>query len=233
MPINFPSSPVLNDTYSEGLRTWKFNGTAWNLDTSLLPVGPTGPTGPSGVNSTPSFTMVTITGTTTNNDDVATKDYVDSQVSTATLTDTDGLSEGAVNLYFTDARARDAMSTGLVTFIKTNDTTQELSGATGTVTHDMDSGAIFLHTSPAANFTANFTNVDATNNRAAVATLVITQGATPYVPNAVEIGGTAATVTWLNNTAPTGNANKTDVVSFSFFRIAGAWTVLGQSAVYG
>jgi hypothetical protein len=154
-------------------------------------------------------------------------------VSGATLTDTDGLSEGSVNLYFTDERARDAMDTGLVTLIKTQDVLQTKTAATGTVAHDMDSGAIFYHTSPSANFTANFTNVDATNNRAAVATLVITQGATPYVPTAVEIDGTAATVTWLNNTAATGNANKTDVVSFSFFRVAGAWTVLGQSAVYG
>ena len=52
MAINFPTSPVLNETYTEGQRTWKFNGTAWDLDTSLLPVGPTGPTGPGGTGPT-------------------------------------------------------------------------------------------------------------------------------------------------------------------------------------
>jgi len=31
MPINFPSSPNTNDTYTLGTRTWKFNGDAWEL----------------------------------------------------------------------------------------------------------------------------------------------------------------------------------------------------------
>lgn len=29
MPINFPDSPVLNDTYTYGNRVWKWNGTYW------------------------------------------------------------------------------------------------------------------------------------------------------------------------------------------------------------
>ncbi len=29
MPINFPSSPTLNQTYTEGLRVRKYNGVAW------------------------------------------------------------------------------------------------------------------------------------------------------------------------------------------------------------
>jgi len=31
MPINFPNSPSLNQTYTLGTRTWKFNGNSWDL----------------------------------------------------------------------------------------------------------------------------------------------------------------------------------------------------------
>lgn len=36
MALDFPSSPSLNDTYTLGSRTWKYNGTAWQLDTATL-----------------------------------------------------------------------------------------------------------------------------------------------------------------------------------------------------
>lgn len=29
--IDFPNSPAVNDTYTVGSRTWKWNGVAWNL----------------------------------------------------------------------------------------------------------------------------------------------------------------------------------------------------------
>lgn len=31
MPINFPSSPSTNDTYTYLNRTWKFNGEGWEM----------------------------------------------------------------------------------------------------------------------------------------------------------------------------------------------------------
>lgn len=48
MAINFPTNPTLDEVYTEGDRSWKWNGSAWDLNTSLLPLGPTGPTGPAG-----------------------------------------------------------------------------------------------------------------------------------------------------------------------------------------
>ena len=43
MPVNFPSDPVLNDTYTYAGRTWKFNGKAWESVSANF--GPTGPQG--------------------------------------------------------------------------------------------------------------------------------------------------------------------------------------------
>jgi hypothetical protein len=41
MPLDFPSSPNLNDTYTSGSRTWTWNGTAWGITSSGI-VGPAG-----------------------------------------------------------------------------------------------------------------------------------------------------------------------------------------------
>jgi hypothetical protein len=45
MPISLPASPALNDTYTYGSKTWKWDGTKWNTqpDYSNSPTGPTGP----------------------------------------------------------------------------------------------------------------------------------------------------------------------------------------------
>jgi hypothetical protein len=107
-------------------------------------------------------------------------------------------------------------------------------GATGVVVHDLASGAVFYHTSVAANFTANFTNVPTTDGRVLMVTLIITQGATPYIPNAVQIGGVAQTIKWIGSSAPLGSINKIDIISFSLIRTGSAWVVLGQASVnYG
>jgi hypothetical protein len=53
MPINFPSSPNTNDTYTSGGSTWIYNGTAWNVvgSTSQVTITPTN-----------SFTTITVAG---------------------------------------------------------------------------------------------------------------------------------------------------------------------------
>ena len=49
MPINFPNSPSLNQTYTVGDFTWKWNGIAWDaVSTTVGPTGPQGATGPQG-----------------------------------------------------------------------------------------------------------------------------------------------------------------------------------------
>ena len=45
MPISLPLSPALNDTYTYGSKTWKWDGTKWTTITNYTNA-PTGPTGP-------------------------------------------------------------------------------------------------------------------------------------------------------------------------------------------
>jgi hypothetical protein len=100
--------------------------------------------------------------------------------------------------------------------------------ATGVVTHDCSSGHIFYHTSPDANWTANFTNLNLSTTYATSVTLIIVQGATGYYPSAVQIGGAAQTINWQGNVNPTVSTSRTDVVTFSIINNSGTYTVLGQ-----
>ena len=100
--------------------------------------------------------------------------------------------------------------------------------ATGVVTHDCSSGHIFRHTSPDANWTANFTNLNLDSTYATSVTLIIAQGATGYYPSAVQIAGSAQTINWQGNVNPTVSTSRTDVVTFSIINNAGTYTVLGQ-----
>lgn len=106
-------------------------------------------------------------------------------------------------------------------------------GATGTVIHDCSTGHIFYHSSIAANFTANLTNLNLDTNYATTVTLVLIQGATAYIPNALQIGGVSQTINWQGGSAPAGNANKNDVVAFSILNNAGTYKVLGQLVSFG
>jgi cytoskeletal protein CcmA (bactofilin family) len=122
--------------------------------------------------------------------------------------------------------------TGSSTLQLTADVLTLKTAATGVVTHDLTTGGIFYHTSPAANFTANFTNVPVTDNRVIMCSLIIIQGSTPYVSNAIQVEGSAYTIKWLGGTVPTGNASKVDVINVSLIRTSNSWTVLAQLSNY-
>ena len=103
-----------------------------------------------------------------------------------------------------------------------------LTSATGTVTHNCDNGHIFYHTTPSANWTANFTNLGLTAEYATTLTIIINQGATAYIPTAVQIGGSAQTINWQGGSQPTGTNNGIDAVQFSVLNDGGTYIVLGQ-----
>lgn len=106
-------------------------------------------------------------------------------------------------------------------------------GSTGSVEHDYLLGGLWLHTGVLNNFTVNFTNIPTNNNNVINFTLLIFQGATPYYPNAVQIESVSQTINWADNTPPTPNSNKKEIVSFSLIRSSNAWTVIGSFSTYG
>jgi hypothetical protein len=100
------------------------------------------------------------------------------------------------------------------------------------VTADYATGDIFyLGTAPGSNFTVNLTNAPTDNGKAITVVIFVTQGATGYIPNAVQVAGSAQTIKWANGAAPTptSSAGKIDIFSFTFVRRSSAWTVFGSS----
>jgi cytoskeletal protein CcmA (bactofilin family) len=102
---------------------------------------------------------------------------------------------------------------------------------TNVLTLDWTATNITYVSSPAANFTLNVTNAPTTNDRALAVTVIVTQGATPYIPSALQIGGSAQTIKWAGGAAPAGTASKIDIFSFVLLRTGSAWTVFGSSSL--
>ena len=108
-----------------------------------------------------------------------------------------------------------------------------ITGATGTVTHNCWWGHLWYHTGVAANFTANITNLGLEQEDATNVAIVINQGNTGYIPNAIEIAGVAQTITWQGNSAPTPTDNGIDTFSFTILNRGGTYVVLGQMTSFG
>jgi hypothetical protein len=108
----------------------------------------------------------------------------------------------------------------------------ESSVSASVVTADYSTGDIFyVGTAPASNFTVNLTNAPTDNGKSITVVIFVTQGATGYIPNAVQVAGSAQTIKWANGAAPTptSSAGKIDIFSFTFVRRSSAWTVFGSS----
>lgn len=206
-------SSTLSATGNFAINTNKFQVTASSGDTSVA--GTLGVTGTTTLSSTlavngntlsttqTTFNLVNANATTVNFAGASTATSISASTGTTTINNT--LSIGQVQ-------------EKLLT--KT--------GATGTVTHDYTTGAIFYHSSMAANFTVNFTNMPTTADKAYAMTLILSQGATGYIPNAVQVNGSAVTLRWANNATPTAGTNKIDQVAFTLLYTGSTWYCTGQ-----
>ena len=117
-------------------------------------------------------------------------------------------------------------------------TTISATAATGTIALYPSTQSILYYTSNAsANWTVNIT-FSATNSMSNVmttgqtmtVTFMVTQGATAYYNNVVQVDGVTVTPKWQGGTAPTaGNASGVDVYTYSAIKTgAGAFTVFAS-----
>jgi hypothetical protein len=98
---------------------------------------------------------------------------------------------------------------------------------------NFDDGSIFYIEPEGDDFVVNYLNVPVTDNRIISTTIIISQTASAYIPDTVIINGDTIPISWSSGSLPTGNANQTDIVGFSFMRIGATWSkVFGQLSTF-
>lgn len=114
------------------------------------------------------------------------------------------------------------------------ETVSSVSISTGVLTCDYTSGCVFYIASMSgvtANFSVNVTNVPTDNNYAITISIIVNQGATGRYPSSLTINsGSSENIKWVNNTAPSVNANKIDIYNFTLIRVSSAWVILGSAS---
>lgn len=116
------------------------------------------------------------------------------------------------------------------------------SAPSSTTNFDVITQAVQYYTTNAANnFTFNIRGNSSTTLNATMATgqavtiaLLVTNGATAYYPNAIQVDGSSVTPKWQGGTAPTsGNASSVDVYNFVVIKTASAtFTVLASQSQF-
>ena len=120
--------------------------------------------------------------------------------------------------------------------------TVSATAATGTIAYDVTTQAVLYYTTNAsANWTLNIRG-DGTNSlntlmdigESLTVVFAVTNGATAYYNNALQIDGSSVTAKWQGGTAPTsGNASSIDVYSYTVIKTASAtFTVLAAQTQF-
>jgi hypothetical protein len=103
--------------------------------------------------------------------------------------------------------------------------------ATGTITYDVTTQVVLFYTiNASANWTVNFRGSSGTSlntlmaiGESVTAAFLVTQGATAYFNNAVQVDGSAVTPRWQGGTAPAaGNASGVDIYTYTIIKTANA-----------
>lgn len=106
--------------------------------------------------------------------------------------------------------------------------------ASNATTLDLNTANVgFIATAASANFTLNVSNVPTTDNQAITVSILLTQGATGRIPNALQINGVSQTIRWQGGSAPTPTStnNDIDIFSFTLIRRSATWTAFGSAVL--
>jgi hypothetical protein len=92
-------------------------------------------------------------------------------------------------------------------------------------------GNVFLLNGLTGNYIFNWTGIPTTTNRTFSLTHIISQGATPRIPSALQINGTPVTINWAGNVVPTGSINRINIISFLIW-YTGTFTCVASVSSY-
>ena len=121
----------------------------------------------------------------------------------------------------------EALSSGIA------ESLQAISSVTGAQTIDLDNGHIILCSSVTGNLTLNLTNTGLGTNQATAVVVQVIQGGTARTVTIGTIDGVSPGMFWQGGSAPSANANKTDLYFFNISKFTASTTVLGHMLCYG
>ena len=168
--------------------------------------------------------------------DVLTATSLGSSIINSSLTSVGNLSSlNAATPTFTGPLTSSGVSTftGRTDISEIRETVSSVSISSGTLTCDYTSGCVFYIASMSgvsANFTVNATNIPTDNNYAITISIIVNQGSPGYYPSVLQIAGSNQSIKWVNDTAPSVNANRIDIYNFTLIRVSDAWVVLGSAS---
>lgn len=127
----------------------------------------------------------------------------------------------------------DSIFYGRVDLEEIRETVSSISASADLVTCNYTSACVFYlanSTGITKNYTVDAINVPTDDGYAITISIIVNQGATGYYPGVFKINGTTENVKWVNDTAPSVNANKIDIYNFTLIRVSNAWIVLGSAS---
>lgn len=140
----------------------------------------------------------------------------------------------AANAAFAQANTANNLTESNTVFKTSYNVVTTKDAYSATINYNLNDGRVFYQSNLSGNITANFVGVKGGGSAVTKAEVVIEQGGTPYIINAVQTDGTSRTIKWKNNTVPSGNSGGVDVMIFTILKDANSvFTVLASLDTHG